>query len=88
MAQIIEGCRAISFRGFAHLELRDELAEILVALCAIRRAAAERAGSLLCWCGSHAGGVSRGPKLDTEISAPICARTPLRFALVWKRAAP
>ena len=32
LTQIVEGCRAIAFCGFAHFELRDELAQILVSL--------------------------------------------------------
>ena len=41
-----------------------------------------RAGSSLCWCGGHTGGLRRGPKDETAISAPMCARMPLRLALV------
>ena len=76
------GC-AFLLRGLAHLELRDELAEVLIALHAIRRADGRRAGSADdADAGAMTGGVSLGPKLDTAISAPTCARILLRFALV------
>ena len=82
LAQIIERCRALAFCRFAHLELRDELAEILVALA--RRAQQRQPRRLACDADAAATpeASSRGPKLDTETSAPICARTSLRFALV------
>ncbi len=47
-----------------------------------------RGGSSGYWCGSHSAGTSLLPNDETAISAPMWAFTPLRFAAVWKRAAP
>ena len=81
IAEVIECCRAFLLCRLTHLELRDELTQILIALA---RFAEQRQPRRFrdSWCGSHAGGVSRGPKLETAISAPIWARMPFLFALV------
>ena len=86
--QVFERCGAFGLCGFAHLEARDELAEILIA--GLRGAEQERCAAALPGTDAAAmlEAVSRLPKDETAISAPMCALTPHRLAAVWKRATP